>query len=93
MERYDESGIDRARNTPTIQIVDFPNIPEKPAGLPSWAIVVFVALAGWLWGSIMFAWWGWVSMRERDVEEEKAFRDVVELVRNDIVSLRRRLRI
>ena len=93
VQRYEESGIDKARNTPSVQIVDSPNIPINRSGLPIWATVILSALAGWIWTSVVFAWWGWLSMREREAREEKAFNEVVRLVREDISSLRKRMKI
>ncbi|MCU0638684.1 MAG: Wzz/FepE/Etk N-terminal domain-containing protein [Candidatus Krumholzibacteria bacterium] len=93
MQRYEESGIDRARNTPSIQVVDIPRLPDRRAGLQPWAIVLLAALAGFIWICLVLAWWGWLSLREREDGEEKAFRGVVDLVGADLKSLRRFLRI
>ncbi len=93
VQRYEESSIERARTTPSIQVVDSPNIPVKRSGLPVWAIVLLSALAGWVWMSIVFAWWGWLTMRDRDAEEETAFNEVIRIAREDISSLRKRLKI
>ena len=32
LERYEEAGMDKARTTPVVQVVDEPNLPEKPSG-------------------------------------------------------------
>lgn len=93
MQRYEESGIDRARNTPSIQVVDIPRLPDRRAGLQPWAIILLAALAGFIWICLVLAWWGWLSLSEREEGEEKAFRGVVDLVGEDLKSLRRFLRI
>ena len=93
LQLYEQAGVDRARNTPSVQIVDEPNIPEKHAGLPVWGILVISALVGLVWSVMMLAWWGWLSLKRRGDEEERAFREVGELLRTDIEQLRRWLRI
>ncbi len=93
LQRYEESGIDRARNTPSVQVVDIPDLPDRRAGLPRWAVVLLAGMTGFLWTCLVLAWWGWLNLRERDQEEEKAFRSVVDLVREDVRSLRRILRV
>lgn len=93
LEKHEESGIEKARNTPSVQIVDEPNLPEKRAGLPRWAVVALAAAAGALWMIACLGWWGWVSLRKRPLEEDDAFRSVVDTVRGDILALRRRLKI
>lgn len=93
LQLYEQAGVDRARNTPSVQIVDEPSIPEKHAGLPIWGILVISILIGLVWSCMMLAWWGWLTMKDREVDEEKAFREIGELVRSDIEILRRRLRI
>jgi len=93
LQRYEESGIDRARNTPSVQVVDIPRLPDRRAGLQPWAIVLLAALAGFIWICLVLAWWGWLSLSEREDGEEKAFRGVVDLVGEDLKSLRRFLRI
>jgi hypothetical protein len=42
--------------------------------------------------SVILAWWGWVSMKERSGEEDAAFRSVVDQVEADISEIRKRLR-
>lgn len=91
-ERYEESGIDRARTTPTIQVVDQPNIPEKPSGIPRWGIVLLVTVIGFAWITAVIAWWGWLSTRKRTGEEAAAFEEVTALVQEDIGRLRKLLR-
>ncbi|MBN2184242.1 MAG: hypothetical protein JW746_02840 [Candidatus Krumholzibacteriota bacterium] len=93
LQRYEESRIDRARTTPSVQVVDSPNTPVKRSGLPVWVTVILFAFAGWIWMSIIFAWWGWISMRDREAEEEIAFNEVVRIAREDISSLRKKLKI
>jgi tyrosine-protein kinase Etk/Wzc len=92
-ERYEESGIDRARTTPTVQVVDQPNIPEKPSGIPRWGIVLLVTVIGFAWITAVIAWWGWLSRRKRTGEEAEAFEEVTALVREDIGRLRKLLRL
>jgi len=93
LQLYEQAGVDRARNTPSVQIVDEPSIPEEYAGPPVWGILAISALIGFAWSSMMLAWWGWLNMKRRADDEERAFREVGELVRSDIEMLRRWLRI
>ena len=93
LQLYEQAGVDRARNTPSVQIVDEPSIPEEYAGLPAWGILAISALVGFIWSSVVLAWWGWLTMKSRDDDEERAFREVGELIRSDIEMLRRWLRI
>jgi len=93
LQLYEQAGVDRVRNTPAVQIVDEPSIPEEYAGLPVWGIMAISAIAGFIWSSVMLAWWGWLTMKRRVDDEERAFREVGELVRSDIEMLRRWLRI
>ncbi len=93
LQRYQESGIDKARNTPSVQIVDQPNVPDKRAGFPRGAIVLLAAVIGCLWSSAVLAWWGWMTIKERGEEEEQAFQQVRRIVQNDITALRKRLRL
>lgn len=93
LERYQEAGIDRARTTPSVQVVSYPNIPEERAGLPPWSVVLIAALAGALWVSFIIVLWAWISTRDRTEQEEKAFNELVELFKSDLRNLRRFLRI
>ncbi len=93
LQVYEQAGVDKARNTPTVQVVDEPSIPERYAGIPFWSIPLISALVGLLWSSLMLAWWGWLTMKRRPEDEETAFREVGELVRSDLERLRRWLRI
>ncbi len=93
LERYQEAGIDRARTTPSVQVVSYPNIPEERAGLPPWSIVLIAALAGALWVSIIIVFWAWISTRDRTQQEERAFNELVELFKSDIKGLRKFFRI
>ena len=43
--------------------------------------------------SIVLAWWGWITLKERSGEEDEAFKRVVDQVVSDISEIRRRLRI
>jgi len=93
LQLYEQAGVDRDRNTPSVQVVDAPSIPEEHAGLPVWSIPLISALVGLVWASLMLTWWGWLAMRNREDDEERAFREIGELVRSDLETLRRWLRI
>jgi len=93
LEKYQEAGIDRARTTPSVQVVSNPNIPEERAGLPPWSIVLIAALAGALWVSIIIVFWAWISTGDRTEQEETAFNELVELFKSDLKSLRKFLKI
>lgn len=92
-QKHEESGIDLARTTLSVQVVDAPEVPEKRAGLPRWAVILLAFAVGGIWMSIVLAWWGWISMKDRTGEEDEAFRRVVDQVSSDISGIRRRLRI
>ena len=93
LQLYEQAGVDKARTTPSVQVVDEPSIPEEHAGLPLWGIPLIAAVVGFVWSCLMLAWWGWLAMRDRAGEEERAFREVGELIRSDVETLRRWLRI
>ena len=93
LQKHEESGIDLARTTASVQVVDAPRVPEKRAGLPRLAFILAAFVVGGAWMSIVLAWWGWTSMKERSGEEDEAFRSVVDQVGHDISEIRRRLRI
>jgi uncharacterized protein involved in exopolysaccharide biosynthesis len=93
LQKYEEAGIDRARNTPSVQIVDEPSVPENYAGLPAWGLLLLAALAGLIWSSACIAWWGWFSTRSRSEDQQRAFEEVGELIKLDLGTLRRWLRI
>jgi len=93
MERYEESGIEKARTTPSVQVVDYPYLPEKPAGLPLWLLALIVAAIGFVWISAVLAGCGWLDLREKNQREEEAYRSLLELIRRDISRIRRLLRI
>ena len=93
LQVYEQAGVDRARNTPTVQVVDEPSIPEEYAGLSPWIIPIMAALVGAFWSCMVLAWWGWLTMKRRPDEEERAFREMGELFRSDLENLRRWLRI
>jgi capsule polysaccharide export protein KpsE/RkpR len=92
-ERYEESGIERARTTPTVQVVDRPNIPQKPSGLPRWSIVLIVGLIGFVWITVVLTWWNWLSLKQRTDDERRAYEEVLGVVRDDLGKLRRFLRL
>ncbi len=93
MERYEESGIDRARTTPSVQVVDQPFIPQKSAGFPRWSIVLAVTIVGFAWITAVLAWWGWVSVKRRADEEARAFEEVVAITKSDLGRIRRFFRL
>ena len=93
LERYQESGIDRARTTPSVQVVSYPSLPEEPSGFPAWGIVLLAALAGALWMSLNISLWLWVRSRERGEEEQKALNELAALFRADLERVRKFLRI
>jgi len=92
LEKYEETGIDQARTTPVVQVVDEPLLPVKAAGIPAAVLVAIVTGIGFLWACAMLAWWGWMSTRKRTGDEQRAYESLAELVRGDIAWLRRRLR-
>ncbi len=93
LQRYEEAGISKARNTPTIQVVDEPSIPEKHAGIPAWGIVLLTTLVGFVWISVVVSWWGWERSRTRTDEDERVLHEIGEVVRRDIERLRKFLRL
>jgi uncharacterized protein involved in exopolysaccharide biosynthesis len=93
LERYQESGIARARTTPSVQVVSYPNVPEKPSGIPGYLVVILTAAAGAAWVSLLILIWAWISRREKNREEERAFAELIDLFRADLARLRRFLRI
>jgi len=93
LERYEETGIDRARTTPVVQVVDDPTLPEKPCGAPKLLIVLIATLIGFLWAVAAIAWWGWVQTRERSIDEERAYAGLQTAVLNDVGWLRKKLRL
>ncbi len=93
LQRYEESGIERARTTPSVQVVDVPSLPDKRAGVPRWVIVMIAGAAGLVWSCLILAWWAWISGKGREKEEEEAFQDMLEMFRKDVLSLKKRLRL
>jgi uncharacterized protein involved in exopolysaccharide biosynthesis len=93
LERYEEAGIDQARTTPVVQVVDEPNLPEKPSGWPRWFVVLLVTVAAFIWSSAIVLWWDWVREREKSGAELRAFSELQETVRSDVEWLRGRLRL
>jgi capsule polysaccharide export protein KpsE/RkpR len=93
LERYEEAGIDRARTTPVVQVVDEPNLPEKPTGRPRWLVVLFVTAFVFVWAVAVVLWWDWVREREKSGAELRAFTDLQETVRSDVEWLRGKLRL
>lgn len=93
LQRYEETGISKARNTPTIQVVDEPSIPEKHAGITEWGIVLLTTLVGFIWISVVVSWWGWQRSKTRSDEDERVLHEIGEVVRQDIERLRKFLRL
>ncbi|MBU8923207.1 MAG: hypothetical protein KOO63_15415 [Bacteroidales bacterium] len=93
LQRYEETGIERARTTPSVQVVDKPSIPVKRAGIPRWGIVMIAGGVGLIWSCLFLAWWAWISGKGREKEEEEAFQDLLELFRKDTLALKKRLRL
>ena len=93
LQRYEETGISKARNTPTIQVVDEPSIPEKHAGIPEWGIVLLTTLVGFIWISVVVSWWGWERSKTRSDEDERVLHEIGEVVRQDVERLRKFLRL
>jgi len=93
LERYEEAGIEKARTTPVVQVVDAPILPEEPSGAPKWLIVAVVTVVGFLWAAAVIAWWGWVQSREKSGDEMRALADLESAVRRDVGWLRKRLRL
>jgi tyrosine-protein kinase Etk/Wzc len=92
LERYEEAGIDKARTTSVVQIVDEPNLPEKPSGKPKWLIVLVGTFVGFIWIVAAVLWWDWMREREKSSDEMRAFAELQETVRSDVGWLRRKLR-
>jgi uncharacterized protein involved in exopolysaccharide biosynthesis len=93
LQKHEESRIDLARTTPSVQVVDPPVVPQKRSGIPRWAIVLISFAAGGIWMMLILAWWGWTGMKERTGEEEAALRSVMDRIGSDISNIRSRLRI
>lgn len=92
LERYEEAGIDRARTTPVVQVVDEPNLPEKPSGWPRWLVVLVVTAVVFVWSVAVVLWWDWVREREKSGAELRAFSELRETMRSDVEWLRGKLR-
>ncbi len=91
LQKHEESGIDLARTTSSVQVVDPPGVPEKRAGIPRWAFILVSFAVGGIWMSLILAWWAWITMKERSGEEDEALKSVVDQVGSDISEIRRRL--
>jgi uncharacterized protein involved in exopolysaccharide biosynthesis len=92
LERYEEAGMDKARTTPVVQVVDEPNLPEKPTGRPKWLIVLVVTVIGFVWIVAAVLWWDWMRERDKSSDEMRAFAELQATVRSDVGWLRRKLR-
>ncbi len=93
LQRYEETGIDVARDTPTIQVVDEPRIAEKPTGFPAPLIVLLTTLVAFIWMVGILAWIGWIQLRDKVPEEERAFEELKSILSDDIARVRRFLKI
>lgn len=93
LERYEQAGIEKARTTPVVQVVDEPVLPERPAGMSRWLLVLIVTGVGFAWIVVMIGWWGWVRWRQKSSDEERAFADLTSTVRRDWEWIRGRLRL
>jgi capsule polysaccharide export protein KpsE/RkpR len=93
LERYEQAGVEKARRTPVVQVVDEPVLPEKPAGMRRWLLVLVVTFVGFVWIVAMIAWWGWVQGRQKTSDEERAFADLTSRARRDWEWARRKLRL
>jgi len=93
LQRYEETGIDVARDTPTIQVVDEPRIAEKPTGFPAPLIVLLTTLVAFIWIVGILAWIGWIQLRDKVPEEERAFEELKSILSDDIARVRRFLKI
>ncbi len=92
LERYEEAGIDQARTTPVVQVVDEPNLAEKPSGWPRWLVVLVVTAVVFVWSAAVVLWWDWVREREKSGAELRAFSELQETARSDVEWLRGKLR-
>lgn len=92
LERYEEADMDKARTTPVVQIVDEPNLPEKPSGTPRWLIVLAVTAVGFVWIVAAVLWWDWMRERKKSSDEMLAFAELQATVRSDVGWLRGKLR-
>jgi capsular polysaccharide transport system permease protein len=92
LERYEEANMDKARTTPVVQVVDEPNLPEKPSGRPKWLIVLVMTAVGFVWIVAAALWWDWMREREKSSDEMRAFTELQATVRSDVGWLRRKLR-
>ncbi len=92
LERYEEAGMDKARTTSVVQVVDEPNLPEKPYGNPRWFVVLVVTVAGFVWSAVAVLWWDWMREREKSSGEMRAYTELQATVRSDVGWLRRKLR-
>jgi len=93
LERYEQAGIEKARTTPVVQVVDEPVLPEKPAGMPRWLLVLMATGVGFAWIVAVLGLWGWVQGRQKSSDEERALADLTSTVRGDWEWVRRKLRL
>lgn len=89
LEKYEEAGIEKARTTPVVQVVDEPALPEKSAGVPWLKFIIIGTLIGFVWASAVLAWLGWMTMTARTGEEKRAYDDLSASLRQDVAWLRR----
>jgi len=93
LQRYEEAGIDAAKDTPTIQVVDEPRLPEEPSGLSRPLFVILATFAGFLWISLVLAVAAWMEFKDKDPGEEEAFSELKQYVSDVLIPLRRFLKI
>jgi uncharacterized protein involved in exopolysaccharide biosynthesis len=92
LERYEEAGIDKRRTMPVVQVVDAPNVPEKPSGRRPWLVVLALTAVGFLWVVAAVLWWDWMREREKSLDEARAYDELRATVRVDVEWLRKKLR-
>ncbi len=91
MQQYEQAKIQEARDTPTIQILDAPVVPEKKSK-PKRAIITIVAAVLSLFVSVAYVFgWEYVhSLRHSNPEAYNRLTESVLAIRNDIPFRRRR---
>ncbi|OQX85471.1 MAG: hypothetical protein B6D63_02185 [Candidatus Latescibacteria bacterium 4484_7] len=93
LQRYEETSIEAARNTPSVQVVDKPDIPERASGLSRKALVALITVVGFIWICGVVMWWGWISESEKSDREAQAFEELREIAARDLERLRSILRL
>ncbi len=93
LERYEEAGLEKARSTPVVQVVDAPALPEKPSGIPLALLVAIATVVGLVWSAALAVWWEWVVRHAKSSGEERAFADLRATADRDVARIRRALRL